>query len=290
MTMPSSMTGFATEKVEVQPFRLVWEVRSVNHRFLDVSVRLPDELRALEPRCRELVAAVLRRGKVDCTLRVSSAESREAAAALHDQALESLKELETQVQQKFPDASQLAVGEILRWSGVLEEASAEFPAMEGPATTTLSRALESLSAARQREGKRLKDLLVERCDGIEKIVTGIGPHLPEGQERYRAKLLERLDRLNIEADPGRLEQELVVLAQRLDVAEELDRLGSHVTEIRDVLCRAEPIGRRLDFLMQELNREANTLSSKSQDEELTRAAVELKVLIEQMREQVQNLE
>jgi uncharacterized protein (TIGR00255 family) len=253
-------------------------------------VRLPEELRALEPRCRELVAAVLRRGKVDCTLRVSSVESRKAAAALHDQALESLKELARQVQQKFPDARPLAVGEILRWSGVLEEASAEFTAMEGPATATLSRTLESLSAARQREGKRLKDLLVERCDGIEKIVTDIGPHLPEAHERYRAKLLERLERLNVEADSGRLEQELVVLAQRLDVAEELDRLGSHVTEIRDVLDRAEPIGRRLDFLMQELNREANTLSSKSQDEELTRAAVELKVLIEQMREQVQNLE
>jgi len=290
MRMPSSMTGFATEEAEVQPFRLVWEVRSVNHRFLDVSVRLPDELRALEPHCRELVGAVLRRGKVDCTLRVSSAGKQETAAALHDQALERLKELEGQVQQKFPDATQLAVSEILRWPGVLEEASAEFTAMEGPATKTLSRALESLSASRQREGKRLKELLVERCDGIEKIVSGIGPQLPKAQERYRVKLLERLERLNVEADPGRLEQELVVLAQRLDVAEELDRLGSHVTEIRNVLGRAEPIGRRLDFLMQELNREANTLSSKSQDEELTRAAVELKVLIEQMREQVQNLE
>jgi uncharacterized protein (TIGR00255 family) len=290
MTIPSSMTGFATEEAEVESFRLVWEVRSVNHRFLDISVRLPDELRALEPRCREMVAATLRRGKVDCTLRVSIAEHRNATAALREQALESLKALEKEVRQKFPDARPLTAGEILRWPGALEEAAAEFTAIGEPAAATLARAIESLRAARQREGGRLKDLLVERCDGIEKIVAGIGPRLPEAQERYRAKLLERLERLNVEADPGRLEQELVVLAQRLDVAEELDRLGSHVTEVRDVLGRAEPIGRRLDFLMQELNRETNTLSSKSQDEELTLAAVELKVLIEQMREQVQNLE
>ena len=153
-----------------------------------------------------------------------------------------------------------------------------------------SRVLDSLSASRQREGGRLTELLVERCNAIGEIVTSIGPRLPEAQERYRVKLMERLQRLDVAADPGRIEQELVLLAQRLDVAEELDRLGSHVSEIRDVLRRSEPIGRRLDFLMQELNREANTLSSKSQDEELTRAAVELKVLIEQMREQVQNLE
>ncbi len=288
--MPSSMTGFASDEILVEPHRLVWEVRSVNHRNLDISLRLPDELRALEPRCRALVGETLRRGKVDCTLKLSAAKPTSTAASFQDDVLDSLKEHEKHVRRKFPDARQLTVSDILRWPGVLKEDSTALSALEDPTAEGFSRALESLSASRQREGERLAELLFERCEAIDKIVAGIGPRLPEAQERYRAKLMERLQRLDIEADPGRLEQELALLAQRLDIAEELDRLGSHVSEIRDVLKRAEPIGRRLDFLMQELNREANTLSSKSQDEELTRAAVELKVLIEQMREQVQNLE
>ncbi len=284
------MTGFASEEILVEPHRLIWEVRSVNHRFLDVSLRLPDELRALEPRCRALVGETLRRGKVDCTLRISAARQSATAASLQENVLDRLKEYEKQARQKFPDAKQLSVGEILRWPGVLEEDSAALTASEGPIAEGFSRALEALRASRQREGERLTGLLFARCDAIAEIVAAIGPRLPEAQERYRAKLMERLERLDVEADPGRLEQELAVVAQRLDVVEELDRLGSHVSEVRDVLGRDEPIGRRLDFLIQELNREANTLSSKSQDEELTRAAVELKVLIEQMREQVQNLE
>lgn len=284
------MTGFATEETVVESYRLVWELRSVNHRFLDISLRLPDELRALEPRCREMITVALGRGKVDCILRFSAAGQEASAAILQEQALENLKGLEREVHQTFPDATQLAVGEILRWPGVFEEAAAGLAAMADPAVQSFARTLESLSAARQREGERLVGMLVERCDAIEKIIAALGPRLPDAQERYRAKLLERLARLDVEADPGRLEQELALLAQRLDVTEELDRLGSHVSEVRDALGRTEPIGRRLDFLMQELNREANTLSSKSQDEELTRSGVELKVLIEQMREQVQNLE
>ena len=284
------MTGFASEEILAGPQRFIWEVRSVNHRFLDISLRLPDELRFLEPPCRAMVGVKLRRGKVDCTLKSFAAEHKATAASLQEDVLDSLKELEKSVQQIFSDARCLAVGEILRWPGVLEEASAALTALEDPIVEGFSRVLDSLSASRQREGGRLTELLVERCNAIGEIVTSIGPRLPEAQERYRVKLMERLQRLDVAADPGRIEQELVLLAQRLDVAEELDRLGSHVSEIRDVLRRSEPIGRRLDFLMQELNREANTLSSKSQDEELTRAAVELKVLIEQMREQVQNLE
>ena len=284
------MTGFATEETVVESHRLVWEVRSVNHRFLDISLRLPDEMRAFEPRCREMIGAALGRGKVDCTLRVSVAEREARSAALQERALEDLKDLERQVHQKFPDAGQLAVGDILRWTGVLEDSRPELAALAEPLAAGFAAALSSLSAARKREGGRLTEMLVERCDAIEKIIAELGPRLPEAQARYREKLVKRLERLDIEADPARLEQELALLAQRLDVTEELDRLGSHVSEVRDVLGRAEPIGRRLDFLMQELNREANTLSSKSQDEELTRAGVELKVLIEQMREQVQNLE
>lgn len=288
--MPSSMTGFATEETLVESYRLVWEVRSVNHRFLDISLRLPDEMRAFEPRCREIIGAALGRGKVDCTLRVSAVEQESGLAALQQPVLESLKKLERQIHQKFPDVRQLTVGEILRWPGVLEDVRPEFKALNEPLAAGFAAALASLSDARQREGGRLCEMLVERCDAIERIIADLGPRLPEAQERYRDKLLKRLERLHVEVDRARLEQELVLLAQRLDVTEELDRLGSHVSEVRDVLGRDEPIGRRLDFLMQELNREANTLSSKSQDEELTCAGVELKVLIEQMREQVQNLE
>ncbi len=288
--MPSSMTGFATEETLVESYRLVWEVRSVNHRFLDISLRLPDEMRAFEPRCREIIGAALGRGKVDCTLRVSAVEQESGLAALQHPVLESLKKLERQIHQKVPDVRQLTVGEILRWPGVLEDVRPQFKALNDPLAASFAAALASLSDARQREGGRLCEMLVERCDAIERIIADLGPRLPEAQERYREKLLKRLERLDVEVDRARLEQELVLLAQRLDVTEELDRLGSHVSEVRDVLGRDEPIGRRLDFLMQELNREANTLSSKSQDEELTRAGVELKVLIEQMREQVQNLE
>jgi len=284
------MTGFATEETVVESHRLVWELRSVNHRFLDISLRLPDELRAFEPRCREMITAALGRGKVDCTLRVSTVETEASSAAVQQTVLVSLKDLERQVHQKFPDAPQLSVSEILRWPGVLEDERPELKALAEPLAAGFSAALSALREARQREGERLGDMLVERCDGIEKIVAELGPRLPEAQERHREKLLKRLERLDVEADPTRLEQELALLAQRLDVTEELDRLGSHVSEVRDVLGRDEPIGRRLDFLMQELNREANTLSSKSPDEELTKAGVELKVLIEQMREQVQNLE
>jgi uncharacterized protein (TIGR00255 family) len=284
------MTGFATEETVVEPHRLVWEVRSVNHRFLDISLRLPDEMRAFEPRCREMIGAALGRGKVDCTLRVSSVEQEPGAAALQQPVLDSLKELEREVRQKFSDARQLSVSEVLRWPGVLEDARPELTALSEPLATGFARALAALGEARQREGSRLSGMLLERCDAIEKIVADLGPRLPEAQQRYREKLLARLQRLDVEADPTRLEQELALLAQRLDVSEELDRLGSHVSEVRDVLGRKEPIGRRLDFLMQELNREANTLSSKSQDEVLTKAGVELKVLVEQMREQVQNLE
>ncbi|MFL2546502.1 MAG: YicC/YloC family endoribonuclease [Candidatus Rariloculaceae bacterium] len=288
--MANSMTGFATEETVVEPHRLVWEVRSVNHRFLDISLRLPDEMRAFEPRCREMIGAALGRGKVDCTLRVSSVEQEPGAAALQQSVLESLRELERETQQKFSDARQLSVSEILRWPGVLKDALPELTALSEPLASGFARALAALSEARQREGHRLSEMLLERCDAIEKIVADLSPRLPEAQQRYREKLLARLERLDVEADPTRLEQELALLAQRLDVSEELDRLGSHVSEVRDVLGRNEPIGRRLDFLMQELNREANTLSSKSQDEVLTKAGVELKVLVEQMREQVQNLE
>jgi uncharacterized protein (TIGR00255 family) len=288
--MPHSMTGFATANVAVAPFTLTWELRSVNHRFLDLSFRLPEELRPLEPTCRDRVTAALKRGKLDCTLKITVAEPGGQGLEVMETALTALRGLSERVRGLFPEARPLAVSEVLRWPGVLREPQQELAALEQPTLACLEEALTSLLEARRREGTRTAELLEQRAAGVMALVEAIKPRIPTMEARYREKLEERLKRLDVQADPERLEQELVLVAQRLDVAEEVDRLAGHVTEIRDVLGREEAIGRRLDFLIQELHREANTLSSKAQDEDLIRHAVDLKVLIEQMREQVQNLE
>ncbi len=288
--MPHSMTGFSTAEARVGSFRLVWEIRSVNHRFLELGFRLPEDLRAVEPDCRELVAAALKRGKVDCTLKIGADERTRVADTVVAGALERLRSLEERVRQAFPDARPLTAEEVLRWPGVLEE-PAQNPEELGEAVKAcLGAALRALTEARGREGARTAEMLAKRNSGITALIAGIEPLLDGVQDRYRERLRERLQRLDVQADPERLEQEIALIAQRADVAEEIDRIASHVTEVQVTLQRNEPVGRRLDFLIQELNREANTFASKVQEEALTRVAVELKVLIEQMREQVQNLE
>jgi uncharacterized protein (TIGR00255 family) len=284
------MTGFAAADLVVAPFRLAWEIRSVNHRFLELSVRLPDELRALEPECRDMVAAAVRRGKVDCNLRVSVSAGDARSVVVVDDALRELRGLQAEILSAFPDARPLSVGEVLRSAGILKEPEQQMLTLAQPAKRCLSAAIEALQTARGREGERIVELLEQRIDGITALTDRVKPLLDGAQARYRERLQERLQRFDVQVQPERIEQELAMLAQRVDVAEEVDRLVSHVTEIRDILHRGEPMGRRLDFLIQELNREANTLASKVQDEALTRAAVDLKVLVEQMREQVQNLE
>ncbi len=288
--MATSMTGFASAEALVDLYRVTWEIRSVNHRFLEIGFRLPDELRALEPDCRAQINAALGRGKVDCTLRVTLLEGHRRDAGLRDDVLEGLSALEKRVRERFPEARSLGVAEVLRWPGVLEEASYEPASLEGAVGQALDGTLKALVEARKREGARLAETLLQRCDAIATIIAGIRPRIGDAETRYREKLKERLERLDVETNPERLEQEIALLTQRLDISEEMDRLEGHVQEVRDVMERDEPIGRRLDFLIQELNREANTLSSKAQDSTLTMDAVELKVLIEQMREQVQNLE
>jgi uncharacterized protein (TIGR00255 family) len=288
--MPHSMTGFATAETLAGPFRLVWELRSVNHRFLEVGFRLPDEARPLEPECREIVSSVLKRGKVDCTLKVAGAEDEVPQPAVSAEALRALRALEDTVRGVFPQARPLTTGEVLRWTGVLREPVRQLGSLGDAVVACLREALGTLQATRRREGERTAELLEKRNEAITALMVGVRPLLDGAQARYREKLRERLQRLDVQAQPERMEQELALLAQRFDVAEEIDRLATHVAELHDVLRRDEPVGRRLDFLMQELNREANTFASKVQDEVLTRAAVELKVLIEQMREQVQNLE
>ena len=289
--MPSSMTGFAIAEIEEHDFGLVWEIRSVNHRFLDVSFRLAEEFRQLEPDFRMIVKNALGRGKIDCNLRFKATAEFVTTKILEEKALENIRKIEKGVLKHFPEAPPLSIGEILRWPGVLEGSQHEFPkkAYEA-AKKCLGIALVELSTSREREGERISALMKERTSLIRGILLEIRSKLGAAEACYRRKLLERLEKVDITPNPERLEQELVLLAQRLDVTEELDRLEGHVAETEDVLNCSEPMGRRMDFFIQELNREANTLASKSQDEDIGRLAVELKVLIEQMREQAQNLE
>jgi uncharacterized protein (TIGR00255 family) len=288
--MPNSMTGFGTAETVAGPFHVNWEIRSVNNRFLDLSMRLPDELRSLETELRESIKARISRGKVDCMLRVVSTESEAARRRMNPDVLASLKAWQAALAKDWPDAAPLGIVDLLRWPGVLEEPERGLDALAEPLRQSFVAAVEVLSEARRREGERITELLKQRLEAIRGLMNEIQPRLAGASERHRDKLLERLVKLDVQAEPQRLEQELALIAQRLDVTEESDRLVGHVTEIEDVLGRDEPIGRRLDFLIQELNREANTLASKAQDEDLVRCAVDLKVLIEQLREQVQNLE
>jgi uncharacterized protein (TIGR00255 family) len=284
------MTGFAASEISVGTYKLVWEIRSVNHRYLDLGFRLPEDFRAAEPKLRALATDLLKRGKVDCTLKVSAMGSDRLAADIDLNELASLKRLEDRILEQGPDAGRMTALDILRWPGVLKDDTANREALIEPGLSAFGEALGAMRSAREREGIRLGEMLNERLAAIEALLQATDRLLVDAAPRYRDKLLERLTRLDVDVNPERLEQEVVLIAQRADVSEEADRLKAHISEIRDTLGLAEPIGRRLDFLIQELNREANTLASKVQDDELARCAVDLKVLIEQMREQVQNIE
>ena len=289
--MIASMTGFARRETTGEWGTLVCELRSVNHRFLEAGFRLPDELRAAEGELRARLTRQLRRGKVDCTITYRRPQDAGSALEVDAVALERVLAAVRIVARTLrePAAAVNAV-DVLRWPGVLREDGGSGEQLLAATYAVFGATLEELVAARAREGARLRELLEQRCTGLEALVAEVRARLPEVQARMRVRLNERLAELTAGVDPERLEQELALLLQRLDVDEELERLAGHISEVRRVIGASEPAGRRLDFLMQELNREANTLSSKSQDLETTRSAVDMKVLIEQMREQVQNAE
>jgi uncharacterized protein (TIGR00255 family) len=288
--MIASMTGFARREATGAWGTLVCELRSVNHRFLEAGLRLPDELRVAEGELRTRLAKQLRRGKVDCSINYRRPAGSAGALEIDSAALERLLAAVHLVARTMPQAAAVNALDVLRWPGVVRDESAVGDELLAAAYAVFGATLDELVAARAREGVRLRELLEQRCTGLETLVADVRARLPEVQARMRARLKERLAELAASADPERLEQELAILLQRLDVDEELERLSGHIAEVRRVIGGNEPAGRRLDFLMQELNREANTLSSKSQDLETTRSAVDMKVLIEQMREQVQNAE
>jgi uncharacterized protein (TIGR00255 family) len=288
--MINSMTGFARRESSGSWGTLVCELRSVNHRFLEAGFRLPDELRAAEGELRTRLAQQLRRGKVDCTLSYRRPPGAASAMEVDVVALERLLGAVTVVTRSLREPATVSALEVLRWPGVLREESAAGEQLLAVAYAVFGATLEDLTAARAREGARLRELLEQRCTQLESLLVGLRARLPEVQARMRTRLKERLAELTTGVDHERVAQELALLLQRFDVDEELERLAGHIAEVRRVLGGSESAGRRLDFLMQELNREANTLSSKSPDLETTRTAVDMKVLIEQMREQVQNAE
>ena len=287
--MIRSMTAFAACERAATGGSLACELRAVNHRFHELSVRAPEELRAIEPALRERVALKVSRGKIDLALRFRPAAGGRAELKVNDALLAQLAQAAQRANGLFPGL-RTEFTELLRYPGVVEEDALDQAGLQAEALALLDVTLAEFVAAREREGAKLAAVMLERLDGIERITTQVKQWLPEIRAALRAKLDARLADLKLPLDPGRLEQEVVLNLQKIDVDEELDRLASHVAEARRVFALPEAVGRRLDFLMQEFNREANTLGSKSVDSRTTQAAVELKVLIEQLREQVQNLE
>ncbi|MCD9033628.1 YicC family protein [Luteimonas sp. Y-2-2-4F] len=286
--MIRSMTAFASGERATPWGTLGCELRAVNHRYLELAVRMPDELRALEPLLRERTAARLSRGKADLTLRLRNGEGG-GALELNEAALDRLAALASSLEARFPRLN-TGLAELLQVPGVLQARAVDPDAMQAAALALLDAVLDDFVAAREREGGKLRAAIAERVDGIARIAGEVRELVPRIREGQRARLEARLAELPQPLDPGRLEQELVLALQKLDIDEELDRLDSHIEEIGRVLAQREPVGRRLDFLLQEFNREANTLGSKSVDRRTSQAAVELKVLIDQIREQVQNIE
>jgi len=288
--MLHSMTGFARESAETTLGTLTWEIRAVNHRYLDVQFKLPEDLRSKEQVFRQQASVVLGRGKVECGLFFRRATDQQSEMQVDTDLVALIGARISEVSAKLPATAAVNPVEILRWPGVMQQPEIDAEPLYGEASALLDTALQAIDSMRLSEGQRIAEMLEGRCVEIAAIAASVRARMPEVLAASRLKQKARIEKLDVEADPARLEVELALIAQKIDVDEELDRLESHLVEIRDALADEKPVGRRLDFLMQELNREANTLGSKSADTDTTKAAVDLKVLIEQMREQIQNVE
>lgn len=288
--MIRSMTAFSHQENTSENGSLSWEIRTVNHRYLDISIRLPEEFRSQENAFRSQIQKRLKRGKLEASLRYTNSTNTDNAVVVNEPLARALIVACRQIESITDNPDPLKAVDILRWPGVTQDTPPDLDKLNEHAQSLLLAALDDLIATRKREGQRLSEFLFQRCDQIAEIIVKVRKQRPKVVAAIKDKINARIEELDITPDNNRLEQELVMLTQRLDVDEELDRLMAHLDEINEVLERDEPIGRRLDFLMQELNREANTLASKSNDADTTQSAVDLKVLIEQMREQVQNIE
>ena len=288
--MAYSMTAFARQELVKDWGTLTLELRSVNHRYLDVSLRMPEDFRSLEAKIREKISAKLARGKVDVGLRFSRTEKSGGGLSLDKELAQQVSDASREIDHLLYNPAAISALDILRWPGVIKTPELDSAELTAALLELLNVTLDDLAEGRAREGAKLSDLISQRCRSISEVISDVKKRLPEIMKIWREKLEKRIQDASVEVDENRLEQELVIIVQKTDVDEELDRLVTHVTEVERVLKVQKPIGRRLDFLMQELNREANTLGSKSIDTETTKASVDLKVLIEQMREQIQNIE
>ena len=286
--MTQSMTAYAQAAVATELGELSCELRSVNHRYLEIAPRMPEELRVHESALRDTISARLARGRVDCFIRLK--ENEAVNMEPNPEAAANLQALLNEVKSKVPGMQEIRAIDVLRWPGILQAKQVDPAVMKKHLLTLLEQALDGMVESRGQEGRKMADLIRQRLSGMKEVVKEVEAFLPELVDSYRSRLEEKLADIKEQLDPARLEQEMVIFLQKTDVAEELDRLIVHVEEVDAVLSKDEPAGRRLDFLMQELNREANTLGSKAQDPRLTKASVDLKVFIEQMREQVQNIE
>jgi uncharacterized protein (TIGR00255 family) len=284
------MTSFAGSEMKIDGFVYGWEVRSVNHRYLDVSVRVPENLRVLEAEFRALVSQKLKRGNVDCSLSCQRQAGTRAQVRIDQQRVQDLIRIMQEIQAEMVEAAPVSAAEVMKFPGVLLEEKQAPGSLEVPVVKLLEKALDELVQFREREGNRLRQIIAERCQGLHGQVGRVRTRLPEVAKALRHRLAEKVGELEAELDNARFEQEVVFMLQKMDVDEEMDRLETHIIEVERVLANEDMAGRRLNFLLQEMNREANTLGSKSTDNETTQASVEMKVLIEQMREQVQNIE
>jgi len=288
--MIHSMTGYAMVTRELPQGSLNLELRSVNNRYLDIQFRLPDEFRSLEAAMREFLTSRLNRGKVECRINFSRLPESEDIQVINSNLFQKLLELDRTVRAALPEARGLEVADILRWPGILGGTSQTMENLREPCIELLQAALDELAAARSREGNKLKAVLLERIHTMRSLVNEVAPRIPALLAAFQEKLKARLHEAMINCDDERIRLELGLFASKIDVDEELSRLRAHLEEVERILSRGGAVGKRLDFLMQELNREANTLAAKSVDTEVSKISVELKVLIEQMREQVQNIE
>ncbi len=284
-----SMTGYAVAARELENAVLNLELRSVNHRYLDIQFRMPDELRVIEPALREALTAKLNRGKIECRISYTPTPGRKGVD-LDEELLRQLVALEKRVRTALPDAQGLTASDALRWPGMLGTDTLDVESMRVVCRELLASVLEEFSVTRAREGEKLKTMLLERAAAIETLVAEVAPRMPQVIAAFQEKLATRLKEALANADEDRIRQEVALFANKIDVDEELTRLTTHMSELRRILEKGGAAGKRLDFLMQELNREANTLGSKAADVAVTQVAMELKVLIEQMREQIQNIE
>ena len=288
--MIHSMTAYGRVENSEGQNSISCEIRSVNHRYSEISIRLPEELRPLEQKIRDHISGKIKRGKIECNIRIEKHNAYDESLSINQDLLKNIIEAAKRINSDLSTSAPLDSLDLLRWPGVLEKSTLDVEEIGKLLFPLVKEAIDIVIDTRQREGEKIKKMLTDRCTKIKEIISNVKKQIPDILKNYRKKLTQRVQEISDELDNDRLEQELLFLSQKADIEEEIDRLGAHVDEVVRVIDRKEPIGRRLDFLMQEMNRESNTLGSKSNHIYTSNASVELKVLIEQMREQIQNIE